>query len=80
MGNRVPERNPVTQVRAAAKWLDGLLRESTGRVFQARGVVAFPGWFVEHEGRRGDVWVLEPKALAAYHLSRYVRASEAESR
>jgi hypothetical protein len=61
-----------------------------------RGVVVFPGWFVEQRSPRSAVWVLEPKALpgfiekepstlaqadvalAAYHLSRYIR-SEADS-
>jgi hypothetical protein len=70
-------------------------QESTGKPFAVRGVVVVPGWFVEQRSPRGDVWVLEPKALpafieqepasiapadvalAAFHLSRYVR-SEAE--
>jgi hypothetical protein len=90
-----PDRNPIVQVTAAAKWLESQLQESTGKRFLARGVVVFPGWFVEQRGPTGDVWVLEPKALpafignaptmiapsdvalAAFHLSRYVR-SEAE--
>jgi hypothetical protein len=72
-----------------------LLEKSTGERFVVRGVVVFPGWFVEQRSPRGLVWVLEPKslpafiekepvtvaavdvALAAFHLSRYVRA-EAE--
>jgi hypothetical protein len=90
-----PDRNPIVQVTAAARWLESKLQESTGKRFFARGVVVFPGWFVEQRGPTGDVWVLEPKALpafienapamitpsdvalAAFHLSRYVR-SEAE--
>jgi nuclease-like protein len=90
-----PDRNPIEQVTAAARWLETELKKSTGKRFFVRGVVVFPGWFVEQRGPRGDVWVLEPKmlpgfignapamiassdiALAAFHLSRYVR-SEAE--
>jgi hypothetical protein len=90
-----PDRNPIEQVTAAARWLERRLQESTGKRFFVRGVVVFPGWFVEQRGQRGDVWVLEPKALPAFienaptmiapadvalaadHLSRYVR-SEAE--
>lgn len=93
-GNK-PDRDPIIQVSAAARWLGKKLEESTGKLFAVRGVVVFPGWFVEQRGPRGDVWVLEPKmlpgfieqertsiapadvALAAFHLSRYVR-SEAE--
>jgi Nuclease-related domain len=95
VAGEVPDRNPIVQVTAAANWLEKLLRQSTGRRFFVRGVVVFPGWFVEQKEPRGDVWVLEPKmlpgliemapemiarsdvALAAFHLSRYVR-TEAE--
>jgi hypothetical protein len=91
------DRNPIEQVTAAARWLERRLRQSTGKRFFVRGVVVFPGWYVEQRGQRGDVWVLEPKALPAFignaptmlapsdaalaadHLSRYVR-SEAEKR
>jgi hypothetical protein len=87
-----PDRNPIEQVTAAARWLETRLQESTGKRFFVRGVVVFPGWFVEQRGQRGDVWVLEPKALPAFidsapamiaptdvalaadHLSRYVRS------
>jgi hypothetical protein len=61
-----PDRNPVEQVTGAARWLEGRLQESTGKRFFVRGVVVFPGWFVEQRGPRGDVWVLEPKALPAF--------------
>jgi hypothetical protein len=87
-----PDRNPVLQVTAAANWLEKQLLLSTDKRFMVRGVVVFPGWFVEQRSPRGDVWVLEPKALpafirsapemitpsdvalAAFHLSRYVRS------
>jgi hypothetical protein len=87
-----PDRKPIEQVSAAARWLEKTLQQSTGRRFFVRGVVVFPGWFVEQKGPRGDVWVLEPKALpafienapamippsdvalAAFHLSQYVRS------
>ena len=88
-----PDRNPVTQAAAEAKWLHRLLGQSTGRRFPVRGVVVYPRWWVEqvNKDRPREVWVLEPKALptfienapsmisaedvamAAYHLSRYVR-------
>lgn len=92
IAGRRPDRDPIEQVTAAARWLEGLLETSTGRRFSVRGVVVFPGWFVEQPNERGSVWVLEPKALpafieqepasiapvdvalAAFHLSRYVRS------
>jgi hypothetical protein len=89
-----PERNPLTQARAQAGWLHGMLKESTGRALPVRPAIVFPGWFVERPpAGQSDVWVLNPKALpaflsheaarlsaeeiklAAFHLSRYVRAS-----
>jgi hypothetical protein len=95
VAGRVPDRDPIQQVTSAARWLECLLEQSTGKRFAVRGVVVFPGWYVEQRSPRGPVWVLEPKALpgfieqqpvtvaaadvalAAFHLSRYVR-SEAE--
>jgi hypothetical protein len=68
------------------------LEATTGKKFSVRGVVVFPGWFIEQRAPRGPVWVLEPKALpafiekepelvapsdvalAAFHLSRYIRS------
>lgn len=91
VAGRRPNRDPIEQVTAAARWLEGLLEASTGKKFSVRGVVVFPGWYVEQRTQRGSVWVLEPKALpafiekepasvapaevalAAFHLSRYVR-------
>jgi len=64
----VPDRDPVKQVMAAAKWLGAQIEESTGKHFPVRPVVVYPGWFIESspEGRRAHVWVLEPKALAKW--------------
>lgn len=62
-----PDRNPIKQVRAARKWLSELVQESTGRKFPVRGVVVYPGWYVEAtaEAKNSDVWVLNPKMLPA---------------
>ena len=90
-----PDRSPVQQATAEAKWLADLLHQSTGKRLPVRGVVLYPGWWVErtNRARHSDVWVLEPKALpawiensvasiapedvalAAFHLSRYVRGA-----
>jgi Nuclease-related domain len=61
-----PDRDPISQAAAAARWLETRLYETTGKRFFVRGVVVFPGWFVEQRGQRGEVWVLEPKALPAF--------------
>jgi Nuclease-related domain len=63
-----PDRDPVVQIRAACAWLKRELEASTGKRIVIRGVIVFPGWFVETRRRpeRNDFWVLEPKALPAY--------------
>ena len=68
VGGREPDRNPLVQVQAGAKWLQGILKESTGKSYSVRPVVVFPGWFVEatEEGKKSNVWVLEPKALPTF--------------
>lgn len=65
VAGRAPDRDPIRQVRAEATWLKQTLHESTGKAFQVRGVVLFPGWFVDPVPKdiKKDVWVLEPKAL-----------------
>jgi hypothetical protein len=100
IGGLEPDRDPIEQVHAGARWLAQLLEESTGKRFLVKGAIVFPGWFVEPMSAdwrsAGLPWVLEPKALpkfiqqereqfsredvrlAAYHLSRYVRAKQAE--
>lgn len=48
MGGFEPDRNPIEQVSAAARWLERrLLVSTTDRHFLVRGVVVFPGWYVE---------------------------------
>jgi hypothetical protein len=63
VAERRPDRDPIEQVKSAARWLADLLEATTGKKFPVRGVVVFPGWFVEQRVPRGSVWVLEPKAL-----------------
>jgi len=83
--------NILNQVKAAAVWLKKVLKESTGKDFQIKPVILFPGWWIESNDYE-DIWVLEAKGfpkflsnakeqitkedkkLAAYHLSRYIRA------
>jgi hypothetical protein len=66
VAGHIPDRNPIEQVTAAARWLECLLEKSTGKRFSVRGVVVFPGWFVEQRSERGPVWVLEPKMLPGF--------------
>ncbi len=62
-----PDRNPVVQAKAQARWLRDLLAESTGKSLSVWPVLLFPGWFVENSRDAwGEIWVLEPKALPKF--------------
>lgn len=66
--DRKPSSDCVQQVTGLRGWLRDMLHESTGRHYPVKGVVVFPGWFVEsnRKANSGDVWVLNPKALPAF--------------
>ena len=62
----VPDRDPIVQAKASARWLRDLLKESTGRDLNVRGVVLYPGWYTSRQPRDAEVWVLNPKSLPAF--------------
>lgn len=62
-----PDRNPVIQAKAQARWLRDLLTESTGKPIAVWPVLLFPGWYVENvQSAWREMWVLEPKALPKF--------------
>lgn len=61
-----PDRDPVVQAKAQARWLFDLLEKSTGRRVFIQPVVLYPGWFVEPQPPRAEVWVLNEKALTMF--------------
>lgn len=64
IGGFEPNRAPVVQATAQARWLGELLAESTGRKFKVRSVIVYPGWYVEYTGpKERSLWVLNPKLL-----------------
>jgi hypothetical protein len=60
--------NPIDQARSEADWLRQMLKNSTAQDFPVRGVVLFPGWWVEgvDAETKAKAWVLNPKALRAF--------------
>lgn len=69
-----PDRNPVVQAVAQSGWLRTLLLESTGRKFEVRPVIVFPGWFVQNDtDTLRKLWVLEPKALPTFLVNEPTR-------
>lgn len=65
-------RNPITQARANANWLQTFLRESTSRPFAVTPVVILPGWYVAPRVKMKEVLVLNdhPNGLRAYIVDR----------
>jgi hypothetical protein len=61
-----PDRDPVVQARAEAKWVSDLVAKSTGKKFFVQPVVIYPGWFVEKTCQHPEVWVLNEKALPSF--------------
>lgn len=63
-----PDRNPIDQAHASRKWLRDFFVRETGRRYPVRGVVVFPGWFVEpSEHKEKDaIWVLNHEALPSF--------------
>jgi hypothetical protein len=61
-----PDRDPVVQAKAEARWVSDLLEQSTGRRFFVQPVVLYPGWFVETTKPNVDVLVLNENAVPTY--------------
>jgi len=62
------QSKPINQVKAASNWLKNILLETTGKTFLVKPVILFPGWYIEstEQGKKSDVWVLNPKALPSF--------------
>lgn len=59
-----PDRDPVKQARAIARWVHDAIQESTGRDIYVRPVVVYPGWYVVTVSMSSDgLWVLSANAL-----------------
>lgn len=67
IAGRHPPQDPIAQANRSVQWLHRLLKAITGREFPIRGVVVYPGWYVDNSSGKGsDTWVLEPKALSKW--------------
>ena len=75
-----PLDDPLRQARANATWLKNLLKESTGKDYLIKPVVAFPGWWIESRAnpKKSDVWVLEPKAIPKFISHEPVKLLESD--
>lgn len=53
-----PDRDPVAQVKAEAKWMSDLIEKSTGKRFFVQPVLVYPGWYVAMPNPIPTVWAL----------------------
>jgi hypothetical protein len=61
-----PDRDPVAQVKAEAKWMSDLIEKSTGKRFHVQPVLVYPGWYVEMPSPIPQVWALNEQGVAAF--------------
>jgi hypothetical protein len=64
-----PDRDPIVQARATSRWIHDVLLDRTGIDYAVRGVVLFPGWFIEPSPTtlgRDAVWVLNEKSFVKW--------------
>lgn len=62
----IPDRDPVVQALAVSDNLTEIIQRGTQRNVRVRPVVLYPGWFVEKQPKGCRVWVLAPRAFAAF--------------
>lgn len=66
LGGHPMASDPVKQANGQAHWLRDLIKKQTGKDFDVRPVVVFPGWYINKQPYGADVWVLNPKALPGF--------------
>lgn len=66
LGGHPMASDPVKQAKGQAHWLRDLIKKQTGKDFEVRPVVVFPGWWVDKQPFGAEVWVLNSKALPGF--------------
>jgi len=61
-----PDRDPVVQVKAEAKWMSDLIEKSTGKRFHVQPVLVYPGWYVEMPSPAPSVWALNEQVAPTF--------------
>lgn len=61
-----PDRDPIMQAKAEARWVSDLLEQSTGRRFFVQPIVLYPGWYVETTKPNVDVWVVNDTVVPTF--------------
>lgn len=61
-----PDRDPIIQAKAEAKWVSELLVQSTSRKFHVQPIILYPGWFVETTKPNPDIYVINDTLTPTY--------------
>lgn len=72
-----PDRDPVTQVLAAARELAAIIRDTSGREVPVRPVILYPGWYTK-QPPSPNVWVLNENAFPKFIAHEDVKLSADE--
>lgn len=59
----------INQAKANASWVKNYIKDSSGKDFDVKPVVVFPGWFTKSTVPQKDIWILNPKALETFILN-----------
>ena len=65
-----PDRDPITQAKAAARRVKAILLAQTGREIGCSPVVIFPGWYVDRRRASGPVEVMSENYFAKWFPDR----------
>ncbi len=76
VGGFAPDRDPIKQAQALTRRLSEILQKATDRKPPMRGVVLYPGWFVQRQPRNCEIWVLNPKVFLIFIENEPTKLSE----
>ena len=77
IAGHVPDRDPIAQVSAGARFLSNRLREALDKNQFVQPVLVFPDWYVDSKPN-AKVWVMNPKQIFARIRSAPERLSREE--
>lgn len=61
---------PAEQLASEAKWLSGVLSESTGEEIAVESILTLPGWYIKERVGRGSFFVINPRKPHKFFIQR----------
>jgi len=75
-----PDRDPVTQVKAAAALIDQIIQRGLTRSLPIRSVLLYVRWFVDPMPKGSDIWVMNEKTLLKWVRTSFKKVSPEDIR